>query len=327
MIHVREILTRPEASQILGAFHYPDTLAASGTTNRLRPIIVNEILGKQARKIGYIDGTDDVSAIVDCATQASSVQKQPLVFRVVFGATEQASVRALSYPLPALQAMQRISEKTGLTSYAQIIFAHHTTSRLNKLTPSKVTEELAHIAAGIRRIVRHMDLAERVGFYDDSPLHFDAVRDAAQVLTRVASDEFLQTLNHKGLHDEPQASRLYAAAHYVWHDSDSPNLRQLSGATIPQGAPIDFGCIQEKYFRNARRLIAQALGATSIAPQIYTRHRIPPYYMARGGDIALANYNAPEHNTLVLAPAVQADIRYLEQSIGEKEFREMVLDV
>jgi hypothetical protein len=323
-------LARREIRDELGSFNYADTFVHSGDTNISRPIVVDGLVGKAARRGGYISGLakDDLNSLLRTSTEACSSRQMPLVLRLVYGATEQASLRALSYPLPAMQAIDRIREQSGIAPYLQIVFADNISGTLNCLDEQKVRDESAMMLEAIRQVGVRIGVSEQVGFYDDSSVALDDIDEAARMFRIVAPENFLKLLAGKGSDNDLEVTCRYTAAHYILHDHPDTHLTHSSGAEMPASANIvDIGGIQERYFKSARVLIGKALRAEVQSSQIYTKHHVPPYYMARGGDIALRDFLEGKQLDNNLAVAARTDITYLSNSIDLFQLQEEVCNV
>lgn len=319
------ILQRQELTENLSTFRYMDVFEYSGQTNLLRPPTVEALIGKQARKGGYLSGIgfDGLHSLLGSVTDASSYGQAPLVFRMVYGATEQAPLRALSYPLPAMQAIERVRQRSNIAAYLQVVFASRLSAAINDLDEDKVARETSQLVAGISNIAEKRGLIEQVGFYDDAHVNEDAVQEAGKVFAGAASQEFKQVFVSKGSSEDIDRTSRYVGAHFVLQDCPDTRLRYVSGARISESARvIDMGGLQERYYRAARMYMQSALDLGPIAGQVYTRHHVPPYYMARGGDVALSDYLDGKTIDDTIASTAKADLLYLQNFVDVELLRQ-----
>ena len=318
-------MAKEDVIRQIGGLSYLDTLEKSGDTNRRRPAVINKIIGREARKANYIKGMalGDTKSFVEAVTNACSSIEEPITFRVVYGATKQASIRSLSYTLPAMHAMQRIAEFTPVPTYLQVVFANGISSHLNDLDYDTVESEAHIIRRGVEEEARQLGLDQQIGFYDDSLISLDKVDYAAKGFEDGAPTELVHALRDKGFNNN--TSSQYAAAHHLVHDSPDTKLNFLGGTKVPERTGmIDFGGVQEKYFKAARRVLAEVFSVDISGPQVYTKHVVPPYYMARGGDLALKDFLDGSDIGQDFGSAAHHDINYLSKSIDLNTLREEV---
>ena len=316
----RVTLSKQEIIKALGSFSYADTAFNSSNTNIHRPDIINELIGKDSRKINYINGIgngDDILQLVDTASKACNIEKTPITFRMIYGATEQASLRALSYPLPALSMIKNIADKPGVNPNLQIVFANNISGELNNLDNNKVFAESSQIISGLNYITEEMGIKDRVGFYYDDPnIDINNLDYIAKEFAGIAPEQLLHTLNGKGDNSNLENTCRYAAAHYMVHDNPDTKLDYIEGFKTPESANIiDIGGIQERFYRAVRLLIAKVVDIQLDTAQIYTKHHVPPYYMAHGGDISLSDFAQGKDMSESIAAAAKPDLTYLNNII------------
>lgn len=321
-------ISRQTIIKKLGQYSYKDTIYNQGNTNIHRPTVIGDIIGKNSRKNNYIDGIsdeNDILKITRSATETCSNLKTPITFRLVYGATEQASLRSLSYPLPILSIIKEISNINNINPNLQIIFANNLSGNLNDLDENKTSAESNKIMSGINHIAKDMGLNNQIGFYyDNKNINYDNLKHLAREFANNTPSQLLQTLRGKGDSNDLEKTCLYAAAHYEIHDNPDTKLEYITGIKMPEKTNIiDIGGVQEKYYRAVRLLIAEIVETDINTAQIYTRHHVPPYYMARGGDIPLDKFD--NINTLEnIATAAKPDLIYLNNKVDLRKLQKEV---
>jgi len=254
----------------------------------------------------------------------SSDENQSVAFRVVFGATEQMPLRALSYVLPALTMMERLKKETGKAPQLQVVFANQISSRLNKLDDQKTNKQSLRLSKIAKEYIGEFfpELADSAIFLRDTSLNKGTVLrseliNVVQILAQHLSSESKGVLSEKG-NNSGRLNSYYAAAHLLMHDRDGseylmPLLEDQQDFITPD-AIVSFGGKQERLFYKIRHELKPHLGDeyNSVQTfQYFTRHHVPPYYMAKGGDVALEDALAGRIGGLSIAPAAMHDLNYL----------------
>lgn len=316
-----EILHRDTAHQQISELQYMDTFEHSGKTNIRRPKVLGSIIGPTATKYGYIHGIDrdSVGLVASTVSAATSAEDTPITMRLVFGGTEQSSIRSLSYPLPAMQMLERMTA-LDVDVNLQVVFANKVSAKLNRLNRAAVYDETCKTIFGITRLAQTMSLSDRIGFYTDQDIDLGLVYDAAKRLDSTAINKFLPM----GLDTEDRGiAARYAAAHFVLHDGPATQMNFIGGVDrkTDDRIMVDIGSLQERHFRFARTLLAEEYNSPLVIPQVYTKHRVPPYYMARGGDIALDSAFGTDQ-IANLPPEARYDIEYLGRHVDLNELME-----
>lgn len=246
------------------------------------------------------------------------------VIRVVQGATTEMPLRALSYMLPSLVLMDQL-KKDGITlPQLQMISAHHISGRLDRMNLGVVAEQAEFFARVAREYVKTFfpKLTESVVFLQDTPLDKGILlRHQLMEIAKVVRDNgstVEEALKAKGKnHGAERTYQFYAAAHLVVHDSALPILEPLiqdqSDAVVP-GVIVSIGGKKEEEFYKLRHEIKPHLGPDYKKVktlQYFTKHRVPPYYMARGGDQGL---KAALYGDLTeeVAEVANHDLKYLD---------------
>lgn len=271
-------------------------------------------------------GGEEIEQIADIGMMlASSNESQSVAFRVVFGSTEQMPLRALSYILPPLMMMGKLKEVTGRAPQLQVVFADQISSGLNRLDVHKTTSQSAQFANTARGYIEEFfpELDGSAVFLGDTPLGQGTFLRSelvllAQALSQHITPETKESLYSKG-NGTGRLNPYYAAAHLLMHDRDgSEYLRPILKdqlALIAPKAIVSFGGLQERLFYKVRHELKSYLGVeynTAKTFQYFTRHHVPPYYMARGGDMALEDVLEGESiGNQPIAQAAVHDLDYL----------------
>jgi hypothetical protein len=267
--------------------------AETGLVNRLRPRLLDAVVGARARTRGYIRGLPEgaVEPLLDTVGRAVA---EPLVLRVVFGATVRVPLRALSYVLPAVRMAERIAEVTGSAPYLQAVYVGGLGARINDLPARTVDAEGALLAGCLERVLAATAPGVPYGFFADRPVpaRQDPLAPVLASLDARRRGEIAELLAGKGGSRSARQTLQYAAAHALLHDRDAIPLDLVHG-TRPPTRPVvlDLGGLQERHFHNVRGLFA-AEGRRVPKPLVLTRHSVPPYTMSRAGDIALRDFLA-----------------------------------
>lgn len=271
---------------------------------RLPEVIEKMLLvgGPTLHQESYIEGLggSDFQNLPEMATQIALGKRPETVIRLVYGATTEMPLRALSYLLPALVYMEHTA---GTVSQLQVIFVNNISSRLDRMdTPiaSKQAKLFAEIAQGyIRNFFPDSD--SRTVFLEDTPLDRGSdlrkrLLTLAASLKSIAPEDILDDLVKKAVNNG--GGRMYAfygAAHTLIHDIDIPNglvplLPDQPKVITNPDVIVSIGGRKEEIFYRLRHALKPHLDSEynqAKTLQFFTRHNVPPYYMARGGDIAL----------------------------------------
>ncbi|MEU1273559.1 hypothetical protein [Streptomyces sp. NPDC005799] len=322
------VLTDCDVRSVLETLAPGDDAQRTGELNRARPRLLNAIIGAGARRTGYLSGLPR-HGVEPLLRTVSEAVRGPLVLRVVYGASTHMPLRALSYVLPALRMAARLTAAGQRTPYLKIVLASPLSSRVNVL-PEPVTAAetdllthcldrlLAALAPGRYGLYRTRPSAEILGTLDD----------LVRTLTPARRTAVLNRLGGKGGATTDEQTLLYAAAHVLLHDRTGAIPLNLEyGTHAPQHARvIDIGSLEERHFHHARRLFASsAADDTSPSALVLSRHSVPPYTMARGGDIGLREFldgTSPQGGPL--APAVRHDLRLQWTDFPSDELRDVL---
>ncbi|WP_405775754.1 hypothetical protein [Streptomyces sp. NBC_01538] len=300
----------------------------TGELNRARPRLLNAIIGAEARRTGYVRGLPG-HGVEPLLRTVDGAVRDPLVLRVVYGASTEVPLRALSYILPAVRMAARLTEAGRRAPYLQIVLASRLGGRVNALPGPVVAAEtdlLAHclnwllsmLAPGCYGLYRTRASTEVLG----------ALGDLVRTLPQARRAEVLDRLGGKGGATADEQTLLYAAAHVLVHDRTGAVPHDLEyGTPGPQNAQvIDTGSLEERHFYHVRRLFASgAPDGTGPGALVLSRHSVPPYTMARGGDIGLREFldgTSPQDRPL--AAAVQHDLRLLWTEFPSDELRDVL---
>ncbi|AXI80406.1 hypothetical protein [Peterkaempfera bronchialis] len=302
-----------EVQQALSRFRPAAPGELEGAANQFRPRLLEALVGPEARRTGYIRGLPP-GVLPQLLSAAGRGAERPIALRVVYGATRRLPLRALSYVIPAVHMAQRIQRITQRTPHLEIVLMGHIGSGVNQLPEDEVADELRLLGRTLARLLPLLGVKDGFGILTDR--RADAAADLADLAGRLDAEnraEVLRLLAGRGGSQSEDQTLRYAAAHVLLHDRDGVALEAEHGRTAPPGAVrIDVGGLQERHFHEVRILFGTQRSTAPSSPLILTRHSVPPYTMARGGDIALRDYlagTAPEE--AVMPPAVRHDLRYL----------------
>lgn len=280
---------------------------------------------------GYVEGIggNDYENLVATAVTLASPdgEKDGVVIRTVFGATEMMPFRALSYLLPSLILMERLKGEGLTVPQLQVVFANQISARLNGLDMGKVLDQSGKLARVAQSYVQTFfpEIAESTVFLQDTPLKKGSVLrnellSNAVVLRNVAQLGLEDILRGKASNNGDRRTHIfYGAAHPILHDADFQGILTPiitdQPLIIKAGTIISIGGYQEQDFYRLRQVLKPHLASTYSklkTLQFFTRHRVPPYYMARGGDVSLDDV-LNQRTVGQVAVAVQYDLNYLRR--------------
>lgn len=289
--------------------------------NHFRPRLLEALVGPEARRTGYVRGLPP-AVLPQLLSAASRAAEAPIVLRVVYGATRRLPLRSLSYVLPAVQMAERIRRATHRPAHLEVVLMGDIGTAVNELPPHEVDAELGLLGRSLARLLPLLDVKDGFGILTDHGTDATARLDElAAGLDAEHRAEVLRLLAGRGGSRSERQTLRYAAAHVLLHDREAITLTPRYGERSPRGAVrIDLGGIQERHFHRVRALFAGSSrgGGEPSSPLVLTRHSVPPYTMARGGDIALRDFlagTAPDE--ALLPPAVRHDLRYLALHLSE----------
>lgn len=258
-----------------------------------------------------------------------------LVFRTVFGVTEEMPVAALSYLLPSVRLAEEL-EKTQINRAAmptarvsppriEFLQMREAGVRLNRLDG----REVARQGDVFQRVARaylerfHPRIASNVSFLDDGKITPELLRNPIFKLAEFMVG-FVGGSNRKTLrdmarrHGKESGFRTYAALH--------PFIHEVVEKGDNSSALVSFGADSERVFYGLRRTLRPLLRLdrhhrTLPTMQFITSHSTPPYHMMSGGDIPLSTaLNDPDgviRNTDVHTPVRKA-LDQLFADVGSK---------
>lgn len=285
--------------------------------------------GKRLSDESYITGLggQDYQNVPELGIQMATADRQSTTntaIRIVYGATEAMSFRGLSYLLPGLVYMENIQNAGIRPPQLQVIFANNISSRLDHLNPQKTREQAQRLTSVAKSYIQAFfpNLVESVIFLQDTQLKKGSVirnelLHVAAVLRDRLGVDLDDRLKAKGRNNgNVRTSAFYCAAHPLFHDADlegslEPLTADQSEAIHPE-IIISIGGYQEQDFYRLRHALKPHLGPTygKKTLQFFTKHRVPPYYMAKGGDIALDDVLIGKGVAAEVAKAAQHDIYY-----------------
>ncbi len=271
----------------------------------------------------------DYQNLPDLAAQiaAGNENSSKMTIRVVYGATEEMPLRALSYILPPLIFMGSM-KKEGITPpQLQIIFANNISSRLDLLDLNKTQVQVQIFSSIAKDYIATFfpKLVESTVFLEDKPLEKGSVfrnelLRVASVLRNDLGEDVKEELLLKGKNNGAfRTYPFYGAAHLLIHDADiKGSLMPIftdQPVSVSPDTIISFGGYQEQVFYKLRHALKPNLNSSyrdTKTLQYFTKHRVPPYYMARGGDVSLADTLMGKEESEI-AVAAQHDIYYLQK--------------
>lgn len=287
--------------------------------------------GNMLSQDGYVEGIggEDYENLVSTAVNLAKPDggENRIVIRTVFGATEMMPFRALSYLLPSLVLMEHLKEEGLTVPQLQIVFANQISARLNGLDIGQAidqSEKLARIARVYVGIF-FQEIAESTVFLQDTPLERGSILrnellSNASVLRDMEQSGLESLLKGKANNNGAGRTHIfYGAAHPILHDADfagslTPIVADQSPA-VQANTIISIGGYQEQDFYRLRQALKPHLGLAYNrlnTLQFFTRHRVPPYYMARGGDVSLDDaLNRKDVDQVSVA--AQHDLNYLRR--------------
>ncbi|MET9915117.1 hypothetical protein ABZZ74_52255 [Streptomyces sp. NPDC006476] len=321
------MLTDGDVRSALAALPPGTDAQETGEINRARPRLLNAIIGAEARRTGYVRGLPRHGVEPLLRTVGEAVHA-PLVLRVVYGASTEVPLRALSYVLPAVRMAARLTEAGHRAPHLQIVLAADLGCRVNGLSGPIVAAETDLLARCLDLFLSAL-APGNYGVYATLPSAdvLGALGDLVHRLTPARRAEVVERLGGKGGATADEQTLLYAAAHVLVHDRAAVPLVLGQGAPVPENARvIDIGSLEERHFHDVRRLFASGTAeGTGPGALVLSRHSVPPYSMARGGDIGLREFlGGASTQSRPLAAAARHDLRLLWTVLPPNELREVV---
>lgn len=285
---------------------------------------------------GYVEGIggNDYGNIAQIGVDlAAEREASGVVTRLVFGGVEEMPLRAISYLLPPLIYAEQMKKLGIETPQLQVIFANNISGALNHLDQERANDQSIRFAEFAHDFIREYfpEVSDSVVFLEDTPLNEGSVireelLSVARVLNEHLSPEARESLLGKGNNGSNRLNPFYGAAHLLVHDTNIPDiltpLIKDQPTTISPQVIISFGGYQERLFYKVRQEIKPHLGSEyQRVPtlQYFTKHRVPPYYMARGGDYSLDDaLQGVAFRPDSVATAAQKDLSYLESVTSKR---------
>jgi len=326
-------LAEEEARRLLRAAPapaFPPSAEETAELNRTRPRVLHAVVGPEARRTGYVHGLPR-HGVPPLLRAAGAAARAPLVLRVVYGASTQVPLRALSYVLPAVRMAARLAGSGHRDCHVQVVLAGPLSGRLNALGEETVAEQTELLAHCLQRLLSFLGpVAHSVYRASAPPRVLGALTDLVAALPPDRRARILCRLEGKGGARHEEQTLLYAAAHVLVHDRTDD--RTHVPLTLRHGTPapahpavIDVGSLQERHFHDVRRWFARATGADDPGSLVLTRHSVPPYTMARGGDLALRDFlDGRHHEDDPLAAAARHDLRHLWDLLPPGPLRQLL---
>lgn len=303
------------------------------------PFVMNVLLGNnEASRRGYINsiGGNDMNNLSQIAIDlaAKKSDEAGIVIRMVYGATIEMPLRAISYPLPVLQMMDSLRGdfKRGITPpQLQIVFANHLSSALNGIPYDQVATQTELFVNAEKTYIAQFfpDLADRVVFLEDVEANKGSEIDqtlqmTAQLIAEQGQDHIKDALLQKGINPSTYSNIVYGAAHLLFHDVVPEgllhSLLQDQPDVIDPKTIISVGGLQEQFFYHLRSHLKPLVDLPfpySRTLQLFTRHHVPPYYMAKGGDHSLQDTIDGKLFRDDLATTARIDLQYLQRTSAQ----------
>lgn len=318
------------------------------TFNAVLPNIMADLLFVRDNSLaneGYVEGIGgiDFGTIPSIALEMAQNRKaENIVIRVVQGATTTMPLRALSYMLPALVLMEQLQKEKIQPPQLQLISAHNISGQLNGTDLSGAYAQAEQLAYVERSYIKTFfpSLVDLVTLLQDTPLNEGSVlceeliRVAGVIKDKISPDianDLRTKRNSNGA--SPMSKLFYAAAHMLIHDTTLPGslVPIIPDVPLPTNATtiISMGGKQEEFFYKFRHEVKKILGGEyqrTRTLQYFTRHHVPPYYMALGGDVSLDYVLAnglplPQEMT----PSARFDLNYLKEVSNRRgDFAEFI---
>lgn len=261
---------------------------------RIQPSRAHLTEAKKVRKALLEDRTTYTESVgkIDLAHLAPNPDASKTggaILRLILGATEKGMpFRALSYIDSALRSAQHLD-----IDQLQIIHANAVGGRINAIDTHKAHDAAAQLAEAANEIVAmHQERNFSILHAVDTP--FDTKR--YEILAERALDSnpaIGDKLKGRGAKHGGDALA-YTAVHFAFQDTNRLELQPLF-ANAPAQADgeriISIGCQQEQTFYLARMAMRGLAGdkddMIEETAQVFTKHVVPPYYFARGGEPTL----------------------------------------
>lgn len=172
----------------------------------------------------------------------------------------------------------------------QVIFVNHLGQHINGIAPDVSRRQAGFVREVLRNILERYDpeSATKIMFAEDTPQELVS-KIEPDINDLIQGDEDIRKkLSSKGeKHGSNFAS--YAAAHVVHHETAvlvPQEFTTCEPAAIKPERIVSIGCQQEHVFYNLRAKARESLTYLPYIPtaQIFTKHVLPPYYMALRGE-------------------------------------------
>jgi len=272
--------------------------------------VLEAFMGCTDPRLANILESIDVIGVTNLVSTASRLAESPkqgskIVFRTVFGASEEMSISGLQYLLPSIylaEALRRVEVRPNGIREAvalpkiQFLFMNEAGCRMNNIDRQRVGSTTRMFIFLAQAYVHefHPDIAGMVCFLDDAEftaqvmttrLYSDLSSRLPGLLTEEAkADLFKKATDHQS---NPQMAYQYAALHPLVHDG-------LFGTDNGEAdLLVSFGAQSEKPFYDIRRLLQDRLvsGSDGFFPtstaQYFARINVPPYGLFCEGDLSL----------------------------------------
>jgi|GEM_PF-2083910 len=268
---------------------YDESSSYYSEFNAKYPLILEKILSEKNYLYGMGNNQKEDLFLVT-QTLAEKENGNCIVFRLVFGGSENLPLRALSYPIPVFKLCDELYN-TSRNFIIEIIHMNHMSSITNMLDISQVQSSSYYLQQRIEFIIKNNfpRLLDHVFFFEDSADTIEACKSTYDyervqaTLESLLSPEFKDAL-YKKIEKYPSVLE-YIHAHDVVHtQAHVPGLQILSSRAHTKNIAgiINVGGKQEEFFYEARSSIRDTTnnnGDTLPNVQLFTKHHTPPYYI------------------------------------------------
>lgn len=261
---------------------------------------------RNLRNEAYIEamGGEDFGNITKIAMRTALLEPQDpqTVIRIVNGGTNQLPLRALSGLLPALVYMDSLKVAGIAVPQLQVIFADHISVAANmQIGFEAAIAESTRFAEVVRHYVEAFfpGLENQVLMLRDTPV--DARTVIGEELAEISSlaDEVISDQTRQALVNRSNGNGTgvyYGSAHLLVHDMALPGafvpIMEDQPTMVDPKTIVSIGGRQEKFFYRFRHEVKPHLPeryGEVLTFQFFTRHQVPPYYMALDGDLGMTD--------------------------------------
>jgi len=280
-------------------------------------------------------GGDDLSRIIPVAAElAKPTDERSDVIRVVLGATDKMPLRGVTYITAALAYAENLQRMGIEPPQVQVVFPHNISARFNHMDRKLVDNQARTLIDVAQRYqAEYFPEIGNIVYLQDKNLEKNGdyrkdLIEARRILYKDAPPKLREQLERKGEKKDFRINSFYAAAHVPMHDLADQDVvepyNDINQNTLMIPKPnviISMGSQSEGLFYATRQFILNQRKGNHTAKtlQVYTRNDSPPYYMARGGDVALDDVVAGKNlREIPVAQNASQDLKYLYTVSSER---------